>query len=92
MEEAKNQLLTKASLANHSAVQVNSTTINVDALLDIDEQKVIEDPDLALCPFNSTCNEADLDEAACVALQECRENCPKRTLRGYKKGLRCWKV
>ena len=42
MEEAENQLLAEAGLANHPAVQV-----------DIDERKVKEDPNLALCPPDS---------------------------------------
>ena len=77
--EADLQLLieARASLANAPAIQVNGVNIHVDELMDIvDVQKVDEDPELALCLPNGTCNEADLDEAAHEVLRERRKNRP----------------
>ena len=91
--EADLQLLAEASMANPPAIQVDGVDVGVQELMDIvDVQKVEEDPELALRPPDGACNEVDLDEAVHEALRERRKNRPVRTIRGYQKGLRCWKV
>jgi hypothetical protein len=91
--EADLQLLTEASLANSSAIHINNVNVCVDELMNIvDAQQVEEDLELTTYTPGSTCNEADLDEAAHEALCEYRKNCLVQTLRGYKKGLRYRKV
>src|SRR2546421_8885696 len=91
--EADLQLLAEASMANPPAIQVDGVHVGVHELMDIvDVQKVEEDPELALYPPDGACNKADLDEAAHEVLRERRKNRPVRTIRGYRKGLECWKV
>ena len=69
------------ALAAVLAVQVDDT--DIDVIIDVDLKQVEEDSII------TQKNEVDMKDAACVMIAQQREVRPKRTLKGYRKGLTC---
>jgi centromere DNA-binding complex CBF3 subunit-like protein len=63
---------------------------DVDVTVDIDLKQVEEDT--IITQVKPSSNEADMDAAALAVMARRREIRPKRTTKGYRKGLRCWQA
>jgi hypothetical protein len=61
--------------------------VKLDITIDIDLQRVEEDPIVQITPRS---NNAEMDDVAHEAVTQRRKMWPKRTIKGYRKGLACW--